>query len=158
MPFSLHDQIIQLEVFEHYMVLVLESNKERKLRVVSLKTGKAYENILDSASDRKDLILEDNLCFSDSEVRVREKLPHCPDNIYKVALGTRQPQLILQDHVSNFKQGDIVSEKIEVEVRDGVSVPIFLKYSKHFFSDKSPWIMSTNGSSSSRTDTYFQPN
>jgi protease II len=52
---------------------------------------------------------------------------------------------------------NLTCEKIDVTSRDGTLIPVVMLYDQRFYSDKSPWIMLSNGVQSQKEDLGFRP-
>jgi protease II len=59
-------------------------------------------------------------------------------------MATKQTTFVSQEHVTNM-HSNLTCEKIEVTSRDGTLIPVVMLYDQRFYSDKSPWIMLSNG-------------
>jgi len=51
---------------------------------------------------------------------------------------------VSQEHVKNM-HSNLTCEKIEVTSRDGTLIPVVMIYDQRFYSEKSPWVMLSNG-------------
>ena len=73
-------------------------------------------------------------------------------------MSTKQSTGILtEDHISNFKRDNLLCEKVEMEMRDGVSIPVVMVYDRRFYTEESPWILFTRGVSSEKQDLALEP-
>ena len=73
-------------------------------------------------------------------------------------MSTKQSSGILaEDHITNFKKDNLLCEKVEMEMRDGVTIPVVMVYDKRFYNEESPWILFTRGIDSEKEDLALEP-
>lgn len=66
-----------------------------------------------------------------------------------------------QEHYSNLGGASLAEyhcEQVSVDVRDGSSIPMVIKYDKRYYSDHSPWVMFTKGVDSDKEMTSWRRN
>lgn len=96
-----------IEVFKHYMALIVEKNKQRQLKAVNLKTGKINTHYFDSqyevnqdsqqVADFFDAQLEDNYSFDSHEIRYSYRTPCSTPRTLTYNLATKRTTHIHQE-------------------------------------------------------------
>ena len=71
-------------------------------------------------------------------------------------MATKQTTFISQEQVTNM-HNFLTCEKIEVKSRDGTMLPLVMVYDQRFYSEKSPWVLFSNGVQSQKEDLAFKP-
>jgi oligopeptidase B len=94
--------------------------------------------------------LEDNLSYDTQYIRYRLTTPHLPNKINEHNMGTHKTQTIHLDHYSNFNPANYQTEKIVVK-----DCPVVLSYNVNTYNEKSPFVLHTLGSHSSKEDLQF---
>ena len=73
-------------------------------------------------------------------------------------MATRKVSDILaEDHITNFRRDNLLCEKVEMQMRDGVSIPCVMVYDQRFYTEESPWILFTKGIDSEKEDLALEP-
>jgi protease II len=145
------EKVLEFEVFENYMALVLEKNKERTVKVVNLR-NESFQDIVptfkDVDTDFYDVELEDNHTFDTPWLKYRLTTPNRPETVTSLNMGTKVQEELHTEHFHHFKPENYVSEKIMVPTRENFEIPVIMTYNKHTYTDSSPWVIYTKGAES----------
>ncbi|CDW77077.1 oligopeptidase b [Stylonychia lemnae] len=161
------ENIIDFEVYKHYLTVIQEKNQQRIMKIINLKTEREYTHLFDSEkelnpadgliTDFYDVEMEDNYTFDSASLRYRLYTPNTPQRVLNINLGTKKTEQIFMEQYQNFsKPENIQCEKIQVRMRDGQEIPMVMTYDKQFFNEKSPWIMFTKGAKSEKSDLQYK--
>jgi protease II len=108
-----------------------------------------------------DVDLEDNHSFKQSHVRFRLTTPSNFARVLDYNMGTKKSYPVFQEHVNHVTKGQgadtLLTEKIEIPMRDGMHVPVVLVYDKRFYTEESQWLMFTQGFDSTKEDLAMHP-
>ena len=150
------EQIIEFEVFKNYVSLIVEKHGQRQLKSISLKTGKVHSHYFDTVdevcpvngevSEFLEATFSDNLTFDSNYVQYRLTTPSTPCRTLDFFMSTKKTSGILsEDHIANFKKDNLLCEKVEMQMRDGASIPVVMVYDRRFYTEESPWVLFTGG-------------
>lgn len=102
--------------------------------------------------------LVDNLTFDANYVKYQIQTPSTPTRTLDYFMSTKKVSNILaEDHITNFKKDNLVSEKVNMTMRDGTQVPVVMVYDRRFYTEESPWILFTRGIDSEKADLALSP-
>jgi len=65
--------------------------------------------------------------------------------------------ILAEDYITNFKKDNLVCEKVDMEMRDGASIPVVMVYDRRFYNEESPWVLFTKGIDSTKEDLALEP-
>ena len=130
---------------------------------MNLRTDKVSTHYFDSASEVSpasgeiseffDVSLEDNYTFDSNTVRYRLSTPSTPQRVLDYQMSIKQSTPVLfEDQIKNFKRDTLVCERVMMNMRDGLEIPVVMVYDKRFYTEESPWIMFTRGVESEKDD------
>lgn len=103
-----------------------------------------------------DVSLEDNYTFDCHEVRYKLTTPVTPPRTLMFNMATKRTAFVNTETVMNMPS-HLTCEKIEAVSRDGTALPMVMVYDQRFYSDKSAWIMCSNGALADKEDLAFRP-
>jgi len=109
-------------------------------------------------SEFLDTTFSDNLTFDSNYVQYKLSTPSTPSRTLDFFMSTKKTSGILaEDHIANFKKDNLLCEKVEMEMRDGVKIPVVMVYDRRFYTENSPWVLFTKGIDSSKEDLKLEP-
>ena len=162
------ENVLQFEVFKNYLALVVEHMGQRQLKTVSLKTDAISTHYFDSpgevcptngdVSEFFEAFLTDNLTFDANYVKYQIQTPSTLNRTLDYYMSTKRVTDILsEDHITNFRRDNLVCEKVNMDMRDGATIPVVMVYDQRFYTEESPWVLFTNGIDSTKADLGLMP-
>ncbi len=144
-----------VELFANYMVLDERSNGLTHLRVIDLVSKD--EHYLDFGEDTYTAYISVNFDFETKTLRYGYSSLTTPNSVYDYNLETREKKLLKQQEiVGGYSPEDYQSERVFIEARDGVKVPVSLVYKKGVQLDgKAPLLLYAYGSYGYSIDAQF---
>jgi protease II len=146
--------IIDFEIFKNYLVVLEESDKQRRFKIFNLITNNYY--IHEPPLEYMNINLIDNLSFESSYFRYLISSPVDPHITVDFSLGTRKAYNVHREEFLKFDCSKYKMEMIYVDDREGeVKIPVLLAYKEDMYNSESPFVLFTNGAASSKKDLDF---
>ena len=138
------------------------------MKSISLKTDKVNTHYFDSVdevcpvngevSEFFEASFSDNLTFDSNYAKYTLTTPSTLNRTLDYFMSTKKTSGILaEDHITNFKKDNLVCEKVDMEMRDGASIPVVMVYDRRFYNEESPWVLFTKGIDSTKEDLALEP-
>jgi oligopeptidase B len=143
-----------LDLFNDYMVVNERIEGISKMRIMPWGEDDHYIDFGEAAYTSSPGV---NMEFDTEILRVGFTSMTTPSTVYDYDMKSRKLELMKQQEViGDFKPEDYESERIMVEARDGVNVPVSIVYKKGFKKDGSqPLLLYAYGSYGYSIDPYF---
>lgn len=120
-------------VFDDALVIKEKENGENRIRVMSRETGVSTELMFDDPVFS--VYISSNPEVSSNTVRLSYSSLTTPSTVYEYDLASGERKLLKQDQIlGGFSTENYQSERIFIEARDGMKVPVSLVYRKDMFS------------------------
>lgn len=144
-----------IEIFEKYLVVEERKNGLTELRIIHWESEE--EHYLDFGEPAYTAWTSVNPDFDSEILRFGYTSMTTPSSTFDYNISTREKELLKeQEVVGSFDKNDYTSERIYVEARDGIKVPVSLVYKKDIeVRAKNPLLLYGYGSYGSSMDPYF---
>lgn len=131
-PHRQDTQITDVKAFKDFIALTERSNGLTSVRVMNIEDGSFKSvNFDDPAYAAR---FSTNKNFDSETLRYSYSSLTTPDSIYDFNMVTGESTLLKQDKVlDDFDSNDYQSERLFIDARDGVKVPVSLVYRKDMF-------------------------
>ena len=143
------------DIFKDYLVVSERKNGLTQLRIMPWEGEEYYIEFNDPAYL---VYTTTNREFDTDLLRFGYTSLTTPNSIYDYNMATKERELLKrQEVVGDFKSEDYRSERLFVEARDGVKVPVSIVYHKDKYQKdgKSPLLLYAYGSYGASMDPYF---
>ncbi len=143
-----------IDLFSDYMVINERIEGISKMKIMPWKGS---EHHIDFGEDAYTSSTGVNMEFDTNIIRVGFTSMTTPSTVYDYDMETRELTLMKQQEViGDFNPKDYTSERIMVEARDGVKVPVSIVYKNGYKKDGSqPLLLYAYGSYGYSIDPYF---
>jgi len=144
-----------IEIFKDYMVIEERSKGLTHLKVADFQTGESHYLPFDEAAYT--VWSGINPEFDSEFLRFGYTSLTHPNATYQYNLRTREKELLkIQEIIGGYDRQQYQSERLMVEARDGVQVPVSLVYNKKTkLSSDTPLLLYGYGSYGASMDPYF---
>lgn len=145
-----------IEIFKNYLVVQERKNGLTELRVIHWKDNSEY--YIEFNDPAYMVYPAENPEFDTDILRYGYTSLTTPNSTFDYNMSSKEQILLKQQEVvdPNFSPENYQSERLYVEARDGVKVPVSLVYKKGLKKDgKNPLLLYAYGSYGSSTDPYF---
>jgi oligopeptidase B len=145
-----------IEIFKKYLVVEERNNGLTQLRVIRWNDNEEY--YIDFNDPAYLAYISVNREFDTDILRYGYTSLTTPNSTYDYNMDTHHQVLLKQQEVvdENFSPDNYQSERLYVEARDGVKVPVSLVYKKGMKKNaRNPLLLYAYGSYGSSTDPYF---
>ena len=144
-----------IELFNDYLILEERINGILNIRVIDQKNEE--EHYINFREDAYAAYSSTNMEFDTDWLRISYTSLTTPNSVYDYHMRSRELKLLKQKAVlGQFDRDDYLSERLMIEVRDGVKVPLSLVRHKDSPLDgKQPLLLYGYGSYGSNIDPYF---
>jgi oligopeptidase B len=145
-----------IEIFKNYLVVEERNNGLSQLRVINWNDQ--TEHYIEFNDPAYLAYVSVNPEFNTDVLRYGYTSLTTPNSTFDYNMNTREQELLKQQEVvdENFSPDNYQSERLYVEVRDGVKVPVSLVYKKGVEKNgQNPLLLYAYGSYGSSTDPYF---
>jgi oligopeptidase B len=144
-----------VELFADYMVLDERSKGLTHLRVIGLNSKE--EHYIDFGEDAYTAYISVNFDFESKILRYGYSSLTTPSSVFDYNIETREKDLLKQQEiVGGYSSEDYQSERIYIEARDGVEVPVSIVYKKGVKLDgNAPLLLYAYGSYGYSIDAQF---
>jgi len=143
-----------IDLFSDYMVINERIEGISKMKIMPWKGS---EHHIDFGEDAYTSSSGVNMEFDTNIIRVGFTSMTTPSTVYDYNMETRElTRMKQQEVIGDFNSKDYTSERIMIEARDGVKVPVSIVYKKGYKKDGSqPLLLYAYGSYGYSIDPYF---
>lgn len=121
--------ILGMETYAGHMVRLERENALPRIVIRDMATGEDHAIALDEQAYSLGLI--SGYEYETTEIHYSYSSPTTPASVYAYDMASRERRLVRQQTVpSGHNSDDYVTERIEIEARDGARVPVTLLYRK----------------------------
>jgi len=144
-----------VEIFKDYLILSERKNGLAQINVKKWTDNSEY--YIDFGEETYDAYLSQNLEFDSKILRYKYTSLTTPRSTYDIDLESRNKTLLKQQEVvGEFSPDNYQAERLYIDARDGVKVPVSIVYKKGIEKDGSnPLLLYAYGSYGSSMDPYF---
>ena len=144
-----------MDIFQDFLVLEEKYQGLNQLRVMSWDGKVDY--YLEFQDPAYTAYIDYNPAFDTSLFRYSYQSMNTPNSVYEIDLHSKEKKLLKQQEIlGDFSPDNYQSERIFVEARDGVKVPVSIVYRKGTKKDgNSPLLLYAYGSYGITIDPYF---
>lgn len=144
-----------LEIFENYLVVEERKNGLTELRIIDWKTKE--EHYLNFGEPTYTAWTSVNPDFNSEILRFGYTSMTTPSSTFDYDMVSKKKTLLKQQEViGEFNKDDYQSERIYVEARDGIKIPLSIVYKKGIEKNgNNPFLLYGYGSYGSSMDPYF---
>lgn len=146
----------RIEIFKNYLVVQERKNGLTQLRIINWNNNQ--EHYIEFNDPAYLAYISTNPEFNTDILRYGYTSLTTPNSTYDYNMNTRQQELLKQQEVvdDHFSPDHYQSERLYVEARDGVKVPVSLVYKKGMEKNgNNPLLLYAYGSYGSSSDPYF---
>ena len=147
--------LLDMEIFDNYLVINERKNGLRGMRVINQKNRK--DETLDFGENTYATFFSTNKEFNTNIIRYSYSSLITPWSTYDYNMDTGERILMKQDKIlGDYDQNHYFSERLYATSRDGNKIPISIVYNKNYKKDKPQNLLLYGyGSYGSTTDPYF---
>ena len=154
-PHKKNVHLLDMEIFENYLVLNHRKNGLRGIRIINQANKK--NNILDFNENTYAAFFSTNKEFNTNILRYSYSSLVTPWSTYDYNMETGEKTLLKQDRIlGGYDQKNYFSERLYAKSRDGEKIPVSIVYNKNYKEDNPQNLLLYGyGSYGSTIDPYF---
>ena len=154
-PHKKNVHLLDMEIFENYLVLNHRKNGLRGIRIINQANKK--NNILDFNENTYAAFFSTNKEFNTNILRYSYSSLVTPWSTYDYNMETGEKTLLKQDKIlGGYDQKNYFSERLYAKSRDGEKIPVSIVYNKNYKEDNPQNLLLYGyGSYGSTIDPYF---